>query len=772
MIDFEDVIKVNLLLQDAQAAESDNREKVREAHHFLDKRDGQWEPDIINRMQSRPRYTFDKCNPIVDDIAGEMEGADFDIRVRPSGGQATKDMAKTIDGIIRNIENMSNATQIFNAAGREMVAGGLAGWEVAQDWVDADSFDQDLMIKPISNYEDRVWFINGGERQDQSDAPGVFVLQNLTPDEYETRFPDGSKQSIGSQKTFDAYTHKPEFITVGRILYKEKVVKELALMTNGAVYEMDDNFKRVEDELAAQGITVERTRKKDSVKVVSRLFDGGEWLTEKEDTVFQWLPIIPTYGNFKIRESKIIYRGAIDKLMDAQRVYNYARSREVEEVALAPRAKYWMTRKQAENGDDRLKLSTLNTNSDPVQFYTADEKNPGPPQQIGGAAPNPGLLTTVQNSLSDIGTSAGRLSVQGGDTDGPLSGVAIQKLQNKGDNSTIKYFKAQEVAICHTARILVDALPRVYDTRREIRVLGEDESFEMVTLNEQVYDTQTDAMVTINDTTKGKYDVTCDVGPAFKNRQQEAVKALQELSQVIPGLAELTADIQLKNIASPGVDLAAERIRTKLFEAGQIPFTQMTKDEQAQFQQSQKQQAQAGKNDPASLIAQAEVEKAQAQTADTISKTRDRDTKSLLEERKQLLGAQDKAEKRDIEELKLLLMQQSQDATQQQATIQANMDAQKTLIDNLNTQAQTLKLLREAMGVDTFAGPHTTEAFVQQAETITDQQDVIQPTIETDFLTAEATKPPTLAEQRRAERESARRNRLEGAGIDMSDNEQ
>jgi len=714
MIDFDDVIVVNKLLKDAQEAESDNREKVREAHHFLDKRDGQWEPDIINRMQNRPRYTFDKCNPIVDDIAGEMESADFDIRVRPAGGQATKDMAKTIDGLIRNIENMSNATAVFNAAGREMVAAGFAGWEVAHDWVDADSFEQDLMIKPLSNYEDRVWFDDGAELQDMSDARWVVVLQNLTRDEYETRFPDGSKQSIGSQKTFDAYTHKPDFITVGRLLYKDKVVKELALMSNGAVYEMDDNFKQVEDELAEQGITVERTRKKDSVKVVSRLFDGGEWLTSKEDTVFQWLPIIPTYGNFKIRESKVIYRGAIDKLMDAQRVYNYARSREVEEVALAPRAKYWMTRKQAEHADDRAKLSTLNTNSDPVQFYTADEKAPGAPPQIGGAIVNPGLLTTVQNSLSDIGTSAGRLSVMGGDTDGPLSGVAIQKLQNKGDNSTIKYFKSQEVAICHTARVLVDALPRVYDTRREIRVLGEDESFEMVTLNEQVFDNQTEKMVTINDTTKGKYDVTCDVGPAFKNRQQEAVKAIQELSLVIPGLAELTADIQLKNISSPGIDLAAERIRTKLFEAGQIPFTQMTKDEQAQFQQSEEQRQQAGANDPATLIAQAEVEKARAQTADTISKTQDREKQSLLQEQKQLLDAQDKAEKRDIEELKLLLKQQQQAAADQQATIQANMDAQTTLIDNLNTQAETLKLIREAMGVDTFTGPHTTEAFVQQ----------------------------------------------------------
>ena len=48
-------------LKDAQKVEHDNRLMVREADHFLNKRDGQWEPQIISKLSGKPRYTFDEC---------------------------------------------------------------------------------------------------------------------------------------------------------------------------------------------------------------------------------------------------------------------------------------------------------------------------------------------------------------------------------------------------------------------------------------------------------------------------------------------------------------------------------------------------------------------------------------------------------------------------------------------------------------------------------------------------------------------------------------
>jgi len=357
-------------LTEAQDVEKDNRERAREAHLFVDKRDGQWEQDIWNKRDGQPRYTFDMTGPIIDQISGEIDKADFDIKVSPAGGEASKETAETLDGMIRNIENISNASTVFSNAARNMVTAGVDGWRVVQKFIDGDSFDQDLMIEPIANFADRVWFDPGAEKQDKSDATYCYVLQSLTKDAYDEQFPEGSGESLSQNRTFNAYFQKKDDVIVGQIYFKEFKKHTFHLMTNGAVYDDDDKFKSVSDELAAAGIKIERSRTRDKTIVKIHTFDAGGWLDEEKETVFNALPVIPTYGNYKIVDNKTIYRGAVEKLIDPQRILNYSLSSEVAQTALAPRAKYWMTQKQTSG--HLATLQTLNTNQDPVQEYNHD----------------------------------------------------------------------------------------------------------------------------------------------------------------------------------------------------------------------------------------------------------------------------------------------------------------------------------------------------------------------------------------------------------------
>ena len=145
MADFADQSIVLELFKEAQKVETDNRSRASDAHSFIDDKDGQWESNFT-KDDNKPRYTFDIVSSIVEQIAGEMEQADFGIKVNPAGGEATKDFAMMRNGLIRNIQNISNAKDIFNAAGRGMVTSGLDGWLVATRFIDSDSFDQDLVI--------------------------------------------------------------------------------------------------------------------------------------------------------------------------------------------------------------------------------------------------------------------------------------------------------------------------------------------------------------------------------------------------------------------------------------------------------------------------------------------------------------------------------------------------------------------------------------------------------------------------------------------------
>ena len=597
------------LMTAAQQADHDNREKARESHLFVDKRDGQWEPYWWNNNAGKPRYTFDMVNPIVDQVTAEIEQSDFDIKVSPQSGPASKETAMVMDGLIRNIESMSRAKEIYINAGRGMATAGYDGWMVSHKYADEESFDQDLVIEPVPNFIDRVWFDPASYRQDKSDAQYAFLLHPVSKAEYASRWPEGSEASVSDDREGDAYYDKAEVIVVGQLFYVKRKPMELVLMSNGAVYEATDDFEKVVDELAAAGLTEVRRRTAYKNVVCSHFYDATDWLEDEEETIFDRVPVIPVYGNFKITENKTIYWGVVEKLLDPQRVLNYSMSREIEEGALAPRAKYWMTLTQGAGHEDSL--STLNTNSDPVQFFNVDPENPGPPQQNGGAMVNPGLRTISESMRQLIGQTAGMFAANMGDNPGLQSGVAIERLQSKGDNGTVKYFRALETAIAATGDLLVKTIPKVYDTRRTVRLLYEDNTTEMITLNDTVIDNQTGEPVTLNDLTKGQYSITCRAGPSFRNKQQETIETIIEIAKVDPSIISMSGDILLNAIPTSAAMQIGERKRLQMIAQGLIPASQMTEEETQQMQQQQQNQGQ--QQDPNMVLAQAEMAKAQAE---------------------------------------------------------------------------------------------------------------------------------------------------------------
>tara|TARA_R110000803_G_scaffold199422_1_gene263480 strand:+ start:2470 stop:4617 length:2148 start_codon:yes stop_codon:yes gene_type:complete len=633
MLDYEDHGKVLLAVGTVQDSESDMRERVRACQYFLETDDGQWEPSIIANMGNRPRYTDDRCNPIVDSIAGEMEQNEFAIRIKSTGSNGSEDTAETIEGLIRNIQNISGASLVYSAVSRSLVGSGLGGIEIVPDYIDADTMDQDLFIRVIEDFQNRVWFDDNAKMQDMSDAKWCIVIDEVTNSEYEDKFPEGKKQSIGQDRQSDVYIDKPDTIAIGRFLYKKPIDIELVRMTNGAVYKRDDKFESIKDELEEQGITIEldsggeeKTRIRKSHKVCQRYMDGGGWLGESEETVFTMLPVIPCYGNFKIIDGKVVYRGAINKVMDQQRVHNMAYSREVEDVVLAPKNKYWGTPEQRKGHS--ASIETLNTNSDPWQDYTHVDGIPAPYMQ-GGSQINPALSALSMNSAESINQSAGVYAPQQGNNPNLQSGVALEKQIDKGDISTRKYFTSAEVMLRCAGKVIVGALPNTYDGARAQRILNEDGTSESVELNTEVYDNDTQKMVIINDLSIGEYDVTIEVGAAYASKQDQMVEAFTRIAAIDPTIMELARDVWFRNINQPGMDDVADRARAVAIRNGTIPQEQLTDEElQAMQQQQQNQQQQP---DPMMVAAEAEMQKAQADMAQAQNKSQEMQNNVQLE---------------------------------------------------------------------------------------------------------------------------------------------
>jgi hypothetical protein len=108
--------------------------------------------------------------------------------------------------------------------------------------------------------------------------------------------------------------------------------------------------------------------------------------------------------------------------------------------------------------------------------------------------------------------------------------------------------------------LLLDLIPKIYDTERSVRVLGTDGAERYARVNS--FDPQTGEA--LNDLSRGKYDVTVTVGPSFSTQRQEAAETYIGLSQGNPQVMGVAGDLIFKSLDLPYADDMAERMRMML----------------------------------------------------------------------------------------------------------------------------------------------------------------------------------------------------------------
>jgi hypothetical protein len=579
-------------LSDFQQSDLDQRQQARECDRFLLDKDGQWEESVARSLdaQKRPRYTFDQVTPVIENIMADIEDMEFGSNVKPAGGDATKELAKTYEGMVRSIESDSDATAIYRNACRRLIRRGFDAWIVKAKFKNEWSFDQSLVVEAIPNAINRVWTSNTSSKADSSDSDVAYVLTSVTPEAYKEQFPEGNAISIDDADLGEHFEqYRPEVIIFGEKYYKKETMREVCQLSNGEIVEKDENFQKVVDEYKAQGVTVVREKKVNDFKIYHRFFDGGGMLSEERETVFKTLPIVTVYGNYELlgENSKITYSGITLKEMDYQRVFNYAKSREIEEGALAPRKKLVMTKKMAKGNEGQL--AALNVSADPVLFVTPDPEWTAGVQEIGGAQVNPNLANLANDMAMGMQVTGGTNNAMNGQYAGRMSEDALRMQIDRGTGATRKWVNALAHGIKRTCEILVQTIPPVYDTKQQFMILGQDGAEEMITLNDEVYDTQTQKMVRVNTLNKGEYRVTCAAGPAFANKMEAGLAAMLQYAAIDPSIVNTGGDLMLKSIDAPLMDEMAARKRAQLLKAGMIPQDQMTDDEIAAAQQAAQQ---------------------------------------------------------------------------------------------------------------------------------------------------------------------------------------
>ena len=534
----------------------------------------QWPEEIRKEREGdmengpRPCLTIDKINQYIVQVVNDMRQGKPGINVRPQDDKSDPETAKIIKGLIRNIEDQSNADIAYAVGGESAAKIGLGYWRVVAEYIAEDSFDQDLFIRPIPNTFST--YLGHHVMPDGSDAKEGFIIENMPVARFKELYPD-AKSDAGD---FDVLQSQMSFwitdetITVVEYYCLEEKVDTLYYLADGTTITKSDYDAWPESQGAKPNFTDERVTRSKQLKW--KKMTGLEILDER-DLPGKFIPIIEVVGREQQFDGKRCLWGLVRPAKDSLRMYNYWSSTITEKMALAPKTPYIGAVGQFENFEDQWKQANRK-NFAFLQYNAIDVNgNAIPAPQRQPATPmEAALLQQMQVIEHDVQTSLGMFKAAVGETESQQSGRAILALQRESDTGTYHFGANLGVSIRHTGRVLLDLIPHYYDTARVIRIIGEDGSVQSANIDpeqempRQQIRTDDGTVKNIYNPMVGKYDVSISVGPSYNTKRMEAATILTEVVKSQPQLMPVIGDILFMSLDIPYGDKIAERMRKAL----------------------------------------------------------------------------------------------------------------------------------------------------------------------------------------------------------------
>ena len=509
------------------------------AFEDLEFRAGRQWPDHLKLQREadqRPCLTNNRLPQFVRQVTNELRQNMLALRVAPNGEGARQDTAEIIKGLFKAIENSSTAEAAYVTAFESAVQIGFGYIRIITEYESPTSFNQVLKIKRVRN-SFSVTLDHNATELDGSDAKWAFVEEMMPKSEFNAKYPDSNACTSNVWGNVEAINSTGGWFTQdnARVVEYFRMVmksKTLAMLEDGTVM-LNDIAKKL-------GHKIVRTRETEVPEVEWYKLNGLEVL---EKTVFPgfYIPIIPVYGAEIDLNGELVYEGIIRNAKDSQRMYNYWLSAETETISLAPKAPVIGAEGQFDG--DKNKWESVNRRNYSHITYTPQSLNGTvlpPPYRLNNEANISAITQARMGATEDMKAATGIYTAALGQPSSEQTGKAINARVGQSQLNNAHFNFNLGIAYKHVGRVLLSAIPYIYDTPRVVRIMGDGGDFETVEVNKKL---QAEGVEKFYDLTVGMYDVYIDAGPAFATRRREAVDALLSWNQTFPQLSQIGGDL-------------------------------------------------------------------------------------------------------------------------------------------------------------------------------------------------------------------------------------
>lgn len=515
----------------------------------------QWPVETQNSrtLEARPCLTINKLSSYIRNVTNQQRQQRPRIKVHAVNDEADVKIAQVLEGITRHIELNSSADTAYDTAFESAVRMGWGYWRIITDYSSDDTFDQEIFITPIDDPFSVYWDPNS-VLPDGSDAEKCLVTTVMPKHIFKKMYPkadDGSGFTQTSTGDSSAEWVTKEDIRIAEYFYTVREKTILVQMSDGTTFFKDKMPSQ--EVLVEAGVTIERERPTFRKKIKWCKLTAMEVLEEGE-LAGKYIPLVPVYGEQLVVDGKREKYGLVRFAKDPQRMYNYWRTSMTESIALAPKAKWLLAEGQDEGHENEWALA--NIKSSPVLRYKykdIDGNPAGVPTHIQPEPPPEGIMVAAASVADDLRTVVGIFD-PAQQIKGNISGKALNGQQMQIDLANFHFYDNLTRSIKHTGKIILDLIPKIYDTERVVRIIGADGKPDRVKINEM-----TAVGKVLNDVTVGLYDVTMDTGPGYNSKREQAVEAMMPL-MVEPQVFQAAGDLLFRNMDFPGADVIADRL--------------------------------------------------------------------------------------------------------------------------------------------------------------------------------------------------------------------
>jgi len=605
-----------------QSALRDERLQCLEDRRFYSINGAQWEGNLLDQFENKPRLEVNKIALSVMRIINEYRNNRVTVDFTSKDGTANDKLADVCDGLYRADEKDSIANEAYDNAFEEAVGGGFGAWRLRADYEDHENDEderQRILIEPIYDADSSVWFDLDSKRQDKADAKVCFVINSLTYDSYLSEYGDdpASWPKTVHQYEFDWLT--PDVVYVAEYYRVEEVSETVRIFEtlDGSeerytTYDFKED-EQLEEMLAAVGTREVRQKRVKKKKIHKYIMSGAKILEDCGYIAGKCIPIIPVFGKRWFVDNIERCMGHVRLAKDAQRLKNMQLSKLAEISALSTVEKPILLPEQVAGhqvmwSEDNLKdYPYLLVN--PISDANGNQAISGP---VGYTKPPqipPAMAALLQITETDM------MQIMGNQTGGEeiasnISGKAVELIQTRLDMQTFIYMSNFSKAMRRCGEVWLSMAKDVYvEEERKMKIIDVTETVDSVTLMTPAI-SEMGEIITENDLSKATFDVDVEVGPSSSTKKQATVRALTGMMQITadPEMQSVLGSMAMMNMEGEGISEVRDFFRQKLIRMGVVQPTEAEAEEMMAAMQNQP-------PDPNAVFLQAAAEEATAKAA-------------------------------------------------------------------------------------------------------------------------------------------------------------